>query len=279
MSRLERDSQIGSLIKSCSALVKLKVSLDSVEEQEGAFRDEFSDGYSKLLVSLEAALENTDDPTEEKRLKKEFVAAAVLLMGVALRKRGTSAMKAGWRDDAKLTDRDAFLLKLEGEWTEAIGTGFSPHLEKAAEYKEGSNPVDRFGAVGSYGMMFAGMVWAAYWGAQVGSGTKDTFYEWGGFGDKRTCFVCDDRIGRKYRASMLPGIPGDRSTPCNGNCRCWLIELTAYESLGVQETMKRFRRNIGNENKTVDGEQPTTACGELDRRGKEKLCGCGKRCP
>lgn len=281
MKKSENVLRPDSLIKRCLALIAFKATLDDVKAQERAFKEEFSSSYANELVALESALDRTDDPAEEERLKKTFIAVVVLLMGNELKKRGTLAARSGWREeivqpmsDKPTIDLDAVILELEGNWQEATLMGFLPRLASAAEYRGDGKIIDRFAAVGSYGMMFAGMVWAAYWTSYVRSGSEDTLYLWDGVTDQVTCPTCDERIGNIYRVSELPGIPGDRSTECNGNCRCWLQDLDMFGSWNFQEMM--IRGNYGSKNKAVDGGQSATTCGELDGDRNRGVCSCGK---
>ena len=111
-----------------------------------------------------------------------------------------------------------------------------PRLQRAAEYREETDVIHRLMGMGAYGLLFAGMVWNAFWKARVGSGDPEAFYIWWGTIDDATCITCEGRIGNIYRASNLPGIPGDRSTKCDGLCRCMPQELSPEEAMMAEET-------------------------------------------
>lgn len=211
-------------------------------QQTAAFENEFSEEYSRLLLQLKRQLESTDDPAREEKYKAAFVATVVALMIRLLRKYGRAAARAGWRDEddplwagIPLADRGALLQELDSSWQAAALEGLMPRLQRAATYQGEGEVISRLMGVGAYGLLFAGMVWMAFWGARTRSGSADVFYLWSGTLDDVICVDCEGRVGKIYRASNLPGLPGDRSTICNGNCRCWLEEINPDEA-GIEET-------------------------------------------
>lgn len=240
MNQSEKASRIVQLLDGYLWLAKYKQRLDVVAYQTAAFEDEFAVEYARLLRELEVRLFDTEDPLEEEQHKREFVAAATALIWGLLRKRGTKAARAGWREEASDIELKALLRTLEGNWEAASLEGMMPRLQKASSYRGEREVISRLSAVGAYGLLFGGIVWSSFWGARVESGSEDALYRWDGTFDDMTCADCEGRIGNVYRASRLPGWPGDRSTICNGNCRCWLFELSVMEAAGVLETMKQY---------------------------------------
>lgn len=240
MNQSEKVSPIVRLLDGYLWLARYKQRLDVVAYQTSAFEDEFAVEYAKLLRELESQLFGTEDSLEEEQYKRAFVAAATALMLKLLKKRGTRAARAGWREEVSDIELEALLRTLEGDWEAASLEGLMPRLQRAGSYQGEGEVISRLAAVGSYGLLFGGIVWSAFWGARVESGSEDALYRWDGTLDPMTCETCVDRIGNVYRASRLPGWPGDRSTICNGNCRCWLFELSAMEAAGVLETMKQY---------------------------------------
>jgi hypothetical protein len=133
------------------------------------------------------------------------------------------AIANAWRseDEERLAELQA---EKDALAIEAITASFLPSLDKASK-GEKESLLQKFSAVGSYGLTYAGMVWAGFWASHVLSGPPEARYLWDGMDDEATCDTCRSRIGNEYKANELPGIPGDQSTECDGKCRCHLSEV------------------------------------------------------
>ena len=208
----------------CLKLFKNKQTLDDARAETEGFEEEFAEEYAKLLAELEQEMATAESEEELDEIRARFMAAASTLMSERLRRRMARAVRLAWRgaeDDAGLDEllgeRDSIVL-------DAIGTSFDPRLRDASMVEKESL-VQKLAAIGSYGMLYAGMVWGGYWMGHVLSGPPETVYRWAGTIDADTCADCMDRIGNEYTVDTLPGWPGDQSTECDGNCRCWPEEI------------------------------------------------------
>jgi len=207
----------------CLKLLVFKQLLGQVQAETALFEDEFAEEYAKLLRKLESDLARAGTASERERLKSAFVAACVALMAKLQVKRAGNAARAGWRGSEDDPEFDAMMLTLQDTWEASRLEGFEPRLNKAAR-AEPESLTQKLMAVGSYGMMFGGMVWSAFWKGKADSAPPELPFRWAGTVDAATCADCLNRIGRVYTKKSLPGLPGDQSTACNGRCRCWLEE-------------------------------------------------------
>ena len=208
----------------CLKLFKNKQTLDDARAETEGFEEEFAEEYAKLLAELEREMAAAETEEELDEMRGRFMSAATALMSERLRRRMARAVRLAWQgavDDVELSE---LLTARDMLAVEAVDASFTPRLRDASAVEKESL-VQKLAAIGSYGMLYAGMIWAGFWTSRVISGPPDATYRWGGTIDEATCVDCMERIGEEYTKDALPGMPGDQSTVCDGRCRCFLFEI------------------------------------------------------
>jgi len=206
---------------------------DSFLKETDKYRDELKTVYLEWLEDYLRDLESI--PEDERR---EFIAAALLLLGRQLKERqriklleaftlGLAGEPASPQSLVELSNHitrqeryidESLLPYLEGYFIE--------HLDEE-DYKEGL--LKRAARVGLY----AGAFWALTQLAQIWLSQDDRRGTWISRDDKGTCKQCRDLHMKTFTAATLPATPGV-DVECDGNCRCYVlwsdpIELWPYQ--------------------------------------------------
>jgi len=195
---------------------------DSFLKNTDAYRNELKGIYEEWVGDYLKDLETV--PEEDRR---EYIAAALLLLGQQLkerqRRRLLEAFNLGLAGDPPSPES---LQKLADHITEQewyVDNSLVPDLEVyflehvgEPDYREGL--LRRAARVGLY----AGAFWAATQRAQIWISHPDRECTWISRDDEATCKQCHSLHMKKFTVSTLPATPGV-DVECDGNCRCYIL--------------------------------------------------------
>ena len=152
---------------------------------------------------LQAELEKFDNNQIN---KKSFLRRSKKILG--------SAYRQAYKQGSGLNS-----ISSDGErWIDSFAKKQHKYLESFASDIEASEGVMDYDSRMS---LYANAVRAAYWGGSANE--SDVQMDWVTTAEE-SCEDClENEAGSPYDPDKLPGVPGDGSTRCRTNCKCYLV--------------------------------------------------------